>query len=97
MALIQIRVSDDLKNKATKAIEKDGLNLSVAIRMFLKQCVEYNHFPFEMFCDEDGRKMIKLMREIQEESVKKGTSKMTLKEINEEIRLAREERRKKQL
>ena len=95
MALIQFRVDDNLKKRSTEIIESEGLTLSTALRMFLNLTVEYNHFPFEIFCDEDGRKALKILKECQEISVKNGNSKMTLDEINEEIRLAREERRKK--
>ena len=99
MAIIQLRVSDQLKDEATELFNKLGLDLSSAIRMFLARSVGLKGIPFPMMVDEsnpviaDGA--IKIMRECQEISRKNGNDKMTLEEINDEIRLAREERKKK--
>lgn len=92
MAMIQVRVDDDLKVQATKVFEELGLDLSTAIRMFLKRSVMKNGIPFGMVIDSEPyneKEALKIMRECQEISKKNGNSEMTLEEINEEIRQAR--------
>ena len=65
--------------------------------MFLKRTVAVEGFPFEMMLTESGLRMHKLITSIQKHSEEIGNSEMTLDEINEEIRLAREERRRKEV
>lgn len=97
MAIVQLRVDDDLKLKATSIYEKLGIDLSTAIRMFLKRTVMENGIPFSMILDKkvDKSKAIKALENMQSTSLENGNSEMTLEEINEEIRLTREGRKKK--
>ena len=39
MAIVQFRVDDDLKMQATSVYEKLGIDLSTALRMFMKSSV----------------------------------------------------------
>lgn len=41
-SIVQFRVDDDLKNVATKIYEELGIDLSTAMRMFLKRSVIVN-------------------------------------------------------
>ena len=93
--MIQVRIDDDLKNQATILYGEIGMDLSTAIRMFLKKSIQMGGIPFDTKIDEVTLKGIiaaDRMRTISEEN---GNSSMTLEEINEEIRLAREERKKR--
>lgn len=45
---INVRTETELKNKAEKIFEDLGLNMSVAINMFLKQTVRENGIPFSL-------------------------------------------------
>lgn len=45
---IQIRVDDELKMKSDKLFKELGTDTTTAIRMFLKQAVANNGFPFEI-------------------------------------------------
>ena len=95
MGMIQVRIDDDLKNQATILYGEIGMDLSTAIRMFLKKSIQMGGIPFDTKIDEVTLKGIiaaDRMRTISEEN---GNSSMTLEEINEEIRLAREERKKR--
>ena len=97
MAIIQLRVSDELKVRATSLYNKLGLDLSTAIRMFLLRSVIENGIPFSTYLDETQEKSsegLEALKKCQEESRKNGTDKMTLEEINKEISLARQERKK---
>ena len=100
MAIIQFRVSDQLKDKATEVYKKLGLDLSSAIRMFLMRSVDVKGIPFSTkLVDEPepfkATRAAEIMDEIAQRSKELGLDKMTLEEINEEIRLAREERKKR--
>ena len=98
MAVIQFRVDDDLKAEATLVFEKLGLDLSSAMRMFLKRSVDVKGVPFPMVLDQNAYRATdarSYMVEMQDVSKRKGNSEMTLDEINEEIAKARAERKKR--
>ncbi|MBR1598100.1 MAG: type II toxin-antitoxin system RelB/DinJ family antitoxin [Lachnospiraceae bacterium] len=42
---VTFRTEEDLKQKATELFESLGMNLSVAINMFLRQAVEKQQYP----------------------------------------------------
>ena len=48
MATIQLRVDDQVKKEATEIFEELGLDLSTAIRMFLKRSIAVGGVPFGM-------------------------------------------------
>ena len=95
MGVLQVRVDDELKKQASEILENEGLDLSTAVRMFLKKVILHHGFPFDKGIDEETLKSLITLRLIQKHSEEIGISEMTLDEINEEIRLAREERRKR--
>ena len=98
MAIIQLRVQDDVKEQATELFEKLGLDLSTAIRIFLARSISEKGLPFELHFKDpepiDVSEALRVLKEAQERSKKNGNDKMTLEEINEEIRRAREERKR---
>lgn len=98
MAIIQLRVDDELKEQASLIYGKLGLDLSTAIRMFLTRSVSINGIPFEMVLDKepyDASEAMRIKQELQKISLERKNNEMTLDEINEEIRLTRLERKKK--
>ena len=48
VAEIRSRIEPDLKEDATRVLASCGLNVSDAIRLFLRQVVAQNGFPFEV-------------------------------------------------
>ena len=95
MGVLQVRVDDELKNQAIEILDTIGIDLSPAVRMFLKKVIMERGIPFDTRIDESSLKFKMAIREMQRISEENGNSEMTLDEINEEIRLAREERRKR--
>ncbi len=96
MAIVQFRVDDELKKEATSIFENLGLDLSSAMRMFLKRSVACKGIPFPMILAEESYQAsgaVDIMKEAQGISKRNGNSEMTLDEINEEIALTRAERR----
>lgn len=87
-SLVQIRVDDELKKQATALYDSLGIDLSTAVRMFLKRSVLVNGVPFTMTFPINESKSEKAMKALQELSVaaaENGTSKMSLDDINAEI------------
>ena len=98
MAIVQFRVDDELKSRATEVYENLGLDLSTALRLFLKRSVAENGVPFSMILTDkpyEARKALEVMRRAQEISKENGNDKLTLDEINEIIHQARLEHRKR--
>ena len=87
------RVDDSLKKKFDALCDEFGLTSTAALTVFMKAVVRESRIPFQIQVDpidevmERGRKAFYEMRRIAAEN---GTAGMSLEEINEEIRLARE-------
>ncbi|MBO5008667.1 MAG: type II toxin-antitoxin system RelB/DinJ family antitoxin [Clostridia bacterium] len=96
-SIIQFRIDDELKAEATALYEKLGIDLSTAMRMFLKRSVSVNGIPFSMILPPEGTPSYgayKLIKELNTSAVNNGVSEMSLDEINEEISLYRNERKR---
>ena len=90
--LVQVRIDDELKNQAAAVYDALGIDLSTAVRMFLKRSVMVNGVPFDMILPKSDYKAEKAARALQELSsaaMENGTSEMTLDEINAEIEAVR--------
>ena len=48
MAVINIRVNDEIKKEAETIFKSLGLNMSVTIHLFLKKCINENGMPFDL-------------------------------------------------
>lgn len=97
MELIQIRVDSETKAAAASLFEALGMDISTAIRSFLKKAIAEGGMPFDMKLDESTLKAIAAVRSMRETSETNGNSEMTLDEINEEIAKARKERKAKKI
>ena len=95
MAVLQVRVDDDLKNQASAIYNELGIDLSTAIRMFLKRTVLERGIPFDTKLDDVTVKGILAIERMRTISKQNGNSNMSLDDINEEIKLAREESKRK--
>lgn len=96
MATIQVRVDDDLKLQAGNIYEKLGLDLSSAIRMFLKRSVAMKGILFSMILEDepyDSKKAMQAMKNMNETAEAYAISETSLDEINEEIAQYRNERK----
>lgn len=93
MALLQIRVDEELKNQANAIYKELGIDLSTAVRMFLKKSVIEGGIPFDTKVDQLTLSAILAVDKMRTTSENNGNSEMSLEEINEEINLARTERK----
>ena len=48
LAVINIRVNDEVKKEAETIFKALGLNMSVAMNLFLKKCINENRIPFDL-------------------------------------------------
>lgn len=95
MAIVQLRVDDSLKMQAASVYEKLGIDLSTAIRMFLKRSVMVNGIPFSMVMDPDDYHSdiaTQAMKNMNESAKINGIENMSLDEINAEIAACRKDR-----
>ena len=88
-----IRIDAELKAEFDKLCDEFGMSANTAFNIYVKTVVRQRRIPFPIESDpvdevmERGRRAFYEMRRIAAEN---GTAGMSLEEINEEIRLARE-------
>ncbi|MBO6118848.1 MAG: type II toxin-antitoxin system RelB/DinJ family antitoxin [Lachnospiraceae bacterium] len=51
-SLVQFRIDEKIKNDASEVYERLGLDLSSAIKLFLKKTIRLNALPFDINSDE---------------------------------------------
>ncbi len=93
--LVQVRVDDELKDQATALYDALGIDLSTAVRMFLKRSIMVNGIPFNMTLSQSdikAERAARALRELSNAAKANGTSDMTLEEINAEIDAVRKKR-----
>ncbi len=85
--VIQIRIDNDTKMRAASVFEKLGIDLSTAIRIFLKKSIQIDGFPFSInkTNDYDFISAIDNILTLQKEAEANGCAEMSLDEINAEI------------
>ena len=101
-SLVQVRVDDKLKNEVSTIYNRLGMDLSTAVKIFLKRSVIENGMPFSMHIGyvptvdqirshipADIASVWDSMARCAKEC---GTDEMTLDEINAEISAVREAR-----
>lgn len=95
MAVLQIRINDELKNQAVALYNELGIDISTAIRMFLKKSISVGGLPFDTKVDLQTLNAVLALENMRNTSEANGNSSMSLDEINEEIKKARQERKNK--
>ena len=95
MGVLQVRVDDELKNQASAVYDALGVDLSTAVRMFLKKSVLVGGVPFDTKIDDVTLRGIMAANSMRSTSERNGNSEMTLDEINEEIKKSRDKRKNK--
>ena len=95
MTVLQVRVDDELKNQALAIYNAIGMDLSTAIRMFLKKSVMVGGIPFDTKINDSTLKAILAVDYMRTISESNGNSNMTLDDINGIIKTTRLESNKK--
>ena len=87
--MLQVRIDDDIKNKASEIFNALGIDLSTAVRIFLLKSIAEGGIPFEMNINSSGAKAMAAMERMGQRSKELGNDKMTLDDINEAIKETR--------
>lgn len=93
-ATFSIRMDAELKKQLDKLCEDFGMSASTIFTIFAKKVVRERRIPFEITSPDEEitrERGLEAFYQLREEARKNGLQGMSLDEINEEIRLAREE------
>ena len=93
-ATFSIRMDAELKKQLDKLCEDIGMSTSTIFTIFAKKVVRERRIPFEITSPDEEitrERGLEAFYQLREEARKNGLQGMSLDEINEEIRLAREE------
>ena len=83
--MLQVRIDNELKSKASALFNDLGIDLSTAVRIFLMKCLAVGGLPFEMNVNNTTVKFLAALESAGKTSKELGNDKMTLDQINEII------------
>ena len=83
--MLQVRIDDELKSKASALFNELGIDLSTAVRIFFIKCLAVGGLPFEMNVNNTTIKFLAALESMGKTSKELGNDKMTLDQINEII------------
>ena len=83
--MLQVRIDDELKSKASALFNELGIDLSTAVRIFFMKCLAVGGLPFEMNVNNTTIKFLAALESMGKTSKELGNDKMTLDQINEII------------
>ena len=83
--MLQVRIDDELKNKASEIFNALGIDLSTAVRIFLLKCIAVGGLPFEMNINSSTVNALAALERMGQKSKELGNDQLTLEEINEII------------
>ena len=97
---VTIRVDEETKREFDVFCENVGMSITTALNMYIKAVLRTRQLPFLVTdikspSQKEARMELKqALKEAQEDSIKNGTDKMTMEEIDAEISAYRQEKRK---
>jgi len=98
---INIRMDRELKEQAEVVLSELGMNMTTAFNIFLRQAVRQRKIPFEISLNQPNttdinarNELWETFRAVQEDSIKNGTDRITMEEIDAEIAEYRHEKQK---
>ena len=80
--MLQVRIDDDLKNKASKLFNELGIDLSTAVRVFLIKCISVGGIPFEIGINNSTIEALATLERVSQKSKELGNDKLALEEKN---------------
>ncbi len=93
-----VRMDSELKMMFDSLCAQFGMSANTAMNVFAKAVVQRRSIPFEIKAIDEPKPInegLKAFCELREVAQKNGLADMSLEEINEEIRLARAERKRR--
>jgi len=92
--IIQVRVDEETKKQANDVFNKIGVDMSTAIRMFLKKCINVKGIPFFPDVTNETEQNITTRQRIYGDTEFRGFDDINLDDINEAIKKVRKEKKK---
>ncbi len=84
MAIINVRVDDNVKTEVENIYKEIGLNMSTAINLFLKKCILENGIPFNLMLP--NKETIEALREAEKIATDPNVKSFkTVEEVMEEL------------
>jgi len=97
---LSIRIDRELKEEADRVFNELGMNLTTAITVFVRQAVRQKKIPFEIALYPENESKWSAMQNaiaaterIWQNSIRNGTDKLTMEDIDAEIASARTARK----
>ena len=90
-----VRMDADVKKRFDELCKDFGMSSNTAFNMFARAVIKSERIPFNIESEEQAfiERARRIKEQIVEQALLNGTADMSMEEINEEIRLARQERR----
>ena len=94
-----VRMDADVKKRFDDLCKDFGMSANTAFNMFARAVIRQERIPFDVESEKQARlqRAWEAIERSGREAVANGTADMSMEEIDEEIRLYREERRAKRL
>ena len=100
---LSISIDRGLKDEADQVFNEMGMTLTTAITIFVRQAIRQKKIPFEISLDSNNDKNISFLEvmaaseRIWENAKHTGTDKMSMEDIDAEIKAARSERKTREV
>ena len=90
-----VRMDADVKKRFDELCKDFGMSSNTAFNMFARAVIKSERIPFNIESEEQAfiERARRIKEQIRAQAIQNGTADMSMDEINEEIRLARQERR----
>ena len=91
-----VRMDAEVKKKFDELCKEFGMSANTAFNIFARAVIRQERIPFEVESERQAalEKAWATIESIRERSARNGVGDMTMEEIDEEIRLCRQERRR---
>lgn len=90
-----VRMDSQLKSAFDALCSEFGMSANTAMNVFAKAVVRERMIPFEIKADDEENEGMKAFKSLRARAERGETPDLTMEEIDEEIRLARQERRER--
>ena len=92
-----VRMDADIKKRFDELCKDFGMSSNTAFNMFARAVIKSERIPFNIESEEQAfiERAKRVTEQIRAQAILNGTADMSMDEINEEIRKAREERRER--
>ena len=88
---VTVRIDSEIKSQFDELCKQFGMSANTAFNVFVNAVVMHKKIPFEISTPSYEDKVLRDFYEFRKEVASSNRPELTMEEINEEIRLAREE------